>query len=161
LRVTAGAAAIVEICSRSTTKTVGVTRGESAVQQYWLRDTGRCSLFVGALLFSVAFAADMQFLEPSETAAHVGEQARVCGLVSNTKYVSHRNRRPTFLDFGEPYPNHDFTVLVWGDVREQFSYAPESLKGARICVTGTIGEFKGKPQIVVSDPAQIVRQEDV
>jgi len=130
------------------------------VQNYWLRDSGRRSLFVGALLFSAAFAADVQSLEPSETAAHVGEQARVCGIVTNSKFVSHRNRRPTFLDFGEPYPNHDFTVLVWGDVREQFSYAPESLKGARICVTGTISEFKGKPQIVVSDPAQILRQGD-
>jgi len=131
------------------------------MNQGWIRSTGRRSTVVASLLLSTALAADLLPLEPSETAAHVGEPAKVCGVVSNTKFVSHRNRRPTFLDFGAPYPNHDFTVLVWGDVREQFSYAPESLKGARICVTGTISEFKGKPQIVISDPSQIVRQENV
>jgi len=30
-----------------------------------------------------------------------------------------------------------------------------TLLGRTICVTGTITEFKGKPEIKVSDPAQI------
>lgn len=96
-------------------------------------------------------------LAPADAASHVGEEATVCGVITGAKFSDHRNRQPTFLDFGPPHPDQEFTVLIWGADRAKFDYAPESLRGEKICVTGTITEFKGKPEIKVSEPSQIVR----
>ena len=110
-------------------------------------------LLSGLLLASTAFPADT--LDPAAAAAHVGEEATVCGEVTGAKFSSHRKRKPTFIDFGSPHPNQLFTALIWGEHRDKFDYAPESLLGKTICVSGTITEYKGKAEIKVSDPSQI------
>ena len=102
---------------------------------------------------AIAWAADP--LEPTEAAEHVGEEATVCGEVTGAKFSGHRERQPTFIDFGPPHPNQLFTALIWGEYRDTFDYVPESLFGKMICVSGTITEHKGKPEIKVSDPSQI------
>jgi hypothetical protein len=107
-------------------------------------------LLSGLLLVPTAFVADT--LDP---AAHVGEEAMVCGEVTGAKFSSHRKRKPTFIDFGPPHPNQFFTALIWGEHRDKFDYLPESLLGKAICVSGTITEHKGKPEIKVSDPSQV------
>ena len=94
-------------------------------------------------------------LDPADAANHVGEEATVCGEVSGAKYSDHRERKPTFIDFGPPHPNQVFTALIWGEYRDKFDYVPESLLGKRICVSGTITEHKGKPEIKVTEPSQI------
>lgn len=111
------------------------------------------ALLAGLLLAGPAFAADT--LDPAEAAAHIGEEATVCGEVTGAKYSDHRKRKPTFIDFGPPHPNQLFTALIWGEHRGKFDYVPETLLGKTICVTGTITEYKGKAEIKVSDPAQI------
>ena len=110
-------------------------------------------LLLSGLLAAMAYAADP--LDPSDALNHLGEEATVCGEVSGTKYSDHRKRKPTFIDFGPPHPNQVFTALVWGEYRDKFDYAPESLLGKRICVSGTITEHKGKPEIKVTGPSQI------
>ena len=114
-----------------------------------------CSPLVFAALLSAGatFAADA--LDPEEAASHVGEEATVCGEVTGAKYSSHRERKPTFIDFGPPHPNQHFTALIWGEYRDKFDYVPESLFGKTICVSGTITEYKGRAEIKVSDPSQI------
>jgi DNA/RNA endonuclease YhcR with UshA esterase domain len=107
----------------------------------------------GFLAAGVVLAADT--LDPADAAAHVGEEATVCGEVTGAKYSDHRKRKPTFIDFGPPHPNQLFTALIWGEYRDKFDYVPESLLGKTICVSGTITEYKGKAEIKVSDPAQI------
>ena len=110
-------------------------------------------VLLSGLLVATVYAADP--LEPADAANHVGEEATVCGEVGGTKYSDHRKRKPTFIDFGPPHPNQVFTALVWGEYRDKFDYAPESLLGKRICVSGTITEHKGKPEIKVTGPSQI------
>ena len=117
------------------------------------------ALLLSALLLApTAFAADK--LDPAAAAAHIGEEATVCGEVSGAKFSSHRKRKPTFIDFGPPHPNQLFTALIWGEHRDKFDYVPESLLGKTICVSGTITEHKGKAEIKVSDPSQIRVVED-
>ena len=109
---------------------------------------------MGALLAArLTLAAET--LEPADAASHVGEEATVCGEVTGAKYSSHRQRKPTFIDFGPPHPNQHFTALIWGEYRDKFDYVPESLLGKTVCVSGTITEYKGKAEIKVSDPSQI------
>jgi hypothetical protein len=115
-------------------------------------------LLSGLLLAGTAFAADT--LDPAAAAAHVGEEATVCGEVTGAKFSSHRKSKPTFIDFGPPHPNQLFTALIWGEHRDKFDYVPESLLGKTICVSGTITEYKGKAEIKVSDPSQILVVED-
>ena len=99
-------------------------------------------------------------LAPGDAASHVGEEATVCGEVTGAKFSDHRKRKPTFIDFGPPHPNQFFTALIWGEYRDKFDYVPESLLGKRICVSGTITEYKGKAEIKVSDPSQIRVMDD-
>jgi NAD(P)-dependent dehydrogenase (short-subunit alcohol dehydrogenase family) len=107
----------------------------------------------GLLAAAVASAGDQ--LDPVDAVNHIGEEATVCGAVTGTKFSDHRKRKPTFIDFGPAHPNQVFTALIWGEYRARFDYAPESLLGKTICVSGTISEHKGKPEIKVSDPSQI------
>ena len=110
-------------------------------------------LLLCALVAAKAHAANP--LDPPDALNHIGEEATVCGEVSGAKYSDHRKRKPTFIDFGPPHPNQVFTALIWGEYRDKFDYAPESLLGKRICVSGMITEHKGKPEIKVTEPSQI------
>lgn len=93
----------------------------------------------------------------SEAAQHLGEMKTVCGTVASTKYLSNANSRPTFLNLDKPYPEQVFTVVIWGDDRAHFKQEPETaFSGKRLCVAGRIEAYKGKPQIIARDPAQIV-----
>lgn len=90
-------------------------------------------------------------ITPLEAAAHIGDVATVCGYVANTRYLT-RGRRPTFLNMGRPYPDQDFTVVIWGADRGKFAEAPErAFRNKSICVTGQIEAYRGKPQIVVRE----------
>ncbi len=112
--------------------------------------------FVGAVAPCTAVAGDL-VIEVEDAAAHVGADATVCGTVASAAYLGRTGGTPTFLNLGRPYPDQLFTVVIWGSTRGLFEDEPEALfDGRRICVTGTIVEYKGKPQIVVEDPAQIV-----
>jgi len=102
--------------------------------------------------------ADSASITATEAANHVGESARVCGLVASAKYATETRRQPTFLNLDRPYPNHVFTALIWGSDREAFPYAPEGLQGKWICVTGVIELYKGKAEIIVTGPTQIEMQ---
>ena len=116
-------------------------------------------LVLGCLLAAAtAYAADP--LGPADAVNRIGEEATVCGEVTGAKFSSHRKRKPTFIDFGPPHPNHLFTALIWGENRDKFDYVPESLFGKTICVSGTITEHKGKPEIKVSEPSQIRMVDD-
>lgn len=87
---------------------------------------------------------------------HTGIMAEVCGLVTSTGYQPQIAGEPTFLNFGEPYPRHHFTVVIWGEYASRWEVPPYRLYADReICVTGTIQMHRDKPQIVVADPRRI------
>ncbi len=88
---------------------------------------------------------------PEEALSHLGQQGCVEGAVTNTTYAQRSNGRPTFLDFGD-----SFTAVVWGEDRPKFDPPPERLRGRRIRVTGQITSYRGKAEIVVRDPSQLL-----
>jgi hypothetical protein len=45
---------------------------------------------------------------------------------------------------------------VWGRPRE-IQYPETALRGKRICVTGKIGDYHGKAEIVLTDPSQLTQ----
>jgi endonuclease G len=64
------------------------------------------------------------------------DEITVCGKVVSTKLSSKGN---IFLNLDKPFPNHIFTVTIFKDQVQNFSYAPhEFLKDKTICVKGTV-----------------------
>jgi hypothetical protein len=82
-------------------------------------------------------------------------RATVCGVVVSAKYEADAKSQPTLLDLGKPYPNATFTAVVYGDNRAKFGDPETSLHSKRICVTGKINDYQGKPEIVLTDPRQL------
>jgi DNA/RNA endonuclease YhcR with UshA esterase domain len=93
-----------------------------------------------------------------QAAGHIGKWATVCGIVASANYAIKTRRQPTFLNLDRPYPNQIFTILIWGSERPKFGSPDVALMGKKVCATGTIEEYRGKPEIVATDPAQIMRQ---
>src|SRR5258708_36407919 len=90
-------------------------------------------------------------LSDRDAVKHVGQSVTVEGTVTGT-HVSTKGTE--FLDFGSPYPNQDFTVVIFarsspalGDIATYY--------GKRVDITGTVELYRGRPEIVVREPTQI------
>lgn len=103
---------------------------------------------------SIVYSQD--YITPENAGEHIRETQTVCGTVASTNYAIRSKDQPTFLNLNQPYPNHIFTVVIWGEYRAKFNNPPETFyKGKGICVKGMITEYRGKPQIEVKEPLQI------
>jgi endonuclease G len=110
------------------------------------------------LLPNLANSQEQKQIPSSQAAQHVGEQGTVCGMVASSRYVSTSHSKPTFLNFGKPYPQEEFTVVIWSDDRSKFGHPEETYLHKNICVTGDITSYRGTPQIIARDPRQIKLQ---
>ena len=111
--------------------------------------------FAATLLFCAAAQAQTARVAPKDAKDHIGQTETVCGKVGSAHYADRSKGQPTFLNLDEPYPHEIFTVVIWGNDRSKFG-APESkYRDARICVTGKIATYRGKPEIVATEPGQI------
>ena len=81
----------------------------------------------------------------SEAYSHVRETATVCGKVTGVHYAANSKGKPTFINFDKPYPNQDFTVMIWDDERAAFG-SLERYSGRQVCARGVITEYRGKPE---------------
>lgn len=110
------------------------------------------------LLLATALSLGQKTLTTTEAKDHIGEQATVCGKVVSTHWATSSRGSPTFLNFDEPYPNQIFTLVIWGSDRSKFGDPETAYRGKRICVSGKIGAFKGVPEIVANELAQVRQQ---
>ena len=107
-------------------------------------------------LVPTAFLGQVDVITAKDAANHVGERTTVCGVVASTKFADQSRGQPTFLNLDRPYPDHIFTAVIWGEDRAAFDQPPERAYDARkICVSGEIRAYDGRPQIFVDDPAEI------
>jgi hypothetical protein len=93
-------------------------------------------------------------ITPAQAKDHVGKHATVCGIVTSANFATRSRRQPTFLNLDEPYPRHVFTAVIWIEDRPKFG-KPETLKGRRVCVSGLVESYQGKPQIVLQEAEQL------
>src|SRR5262245_25566308 len=112
-------------------------------------------LVTAVVLGSWAFSAMAASLSAQDAAAHIGETATVCGVVASAEYEAHERNQPTLLDLGKPHPNAIFTAVIYDENRAKFGTPETSLLGRRICVTGRISDYQGKPEIILTDPKQL------
>jgi hypothetical protein len=119
--------------------------------------TTRASLVVVCVLLA-SYTYSQSSISAFEARNHVGEKETVCGQVASTHYAARSRGNPTFINLEKPYPNQIFTVLIWGSDRAKFGDPEEMYGNKHICVTGTITDYRGVPEIIASAPAQIKMQ---
>ena len=109
------------------------------------------------LIWASNSTAQQEYVNPIDAHKFIGMEKTVCGTVASATYAIRSKGRPTFLNLDQPYPKQIFTVVIWGSDRNKFKNPPETfLKGKRICVTGIIEDYRGKPEIIVRSPDQII-----
>jgi hypothetical protein len=118
----------------------------------------RCRLLSAVLVLAFCTAAQTNKITASEAKNHVSEVQTVCGKVASTHYATRSKGQPTFLNLDEPYPKEIFTILIWGSDRSKFGTPETKYQDVKVCITGKITSFDGKPEIVATDPSQIVQQ---
>jgi len=109
-------------------------------------------------LLTTALAQAQKNLSTNDAKDHIGEQGTVCGKVVSTRYAESSHGSPTFLNFDKAYPDQIFTLVIWGSDRSKFGDPEATYRGHRVCVTGKISAYKGVPEVVATEPAQIKAQ---
>src|ERR1700744_986037 len=109
-----------------------------------------------AALFTIKASAQTA-IAAKDAAKHINEKVTICDKIWSTKLLDGSNM--TFLDMGGYHPNQLLTIVIKGEDRSKFKDKPEdAYKGRQVCITGTVIDFKGKPEIVVTDPDQLKLQ---
>jgi hypothetical protein len=114
-------------------------------------------LLSAVLALTLSAVAQAGKITTRQAKDHIGEIQMVCGKVVSTNFASRSKGQPTFLNLGEPYPHEIFTIVIWGSDRSKFDTPESKYQDANVCVTGKITSYRGKPQIVATEPGQITR----
>jgi DNA/RNA endonuclease YhcR with UshA esterase domain len=112
-------------------------------------------VLLAALLGLVALPCAAAPLSPDEARQHVGQSATVCGTVASAHYAL--PSQTTFLNFDKPYPHQPFTAVIFRGDRSKFGTPEKLLRGKRVCVSGPIRLYRGVPEIVLDNPAQLTQ----
>ncbi len=99
------------------------------------------------LLVIPSLHAQTKKITATEAKDHIGETRTVCGKLASTHFAAKSKGQPTFLNLDEPYPKEVFTILIWGSDRAKFGAPETKYRDARVCVTGKITSYRGKPEI--------------
>ena len=112
----------------------------------------RALVFAVGLALAAVSAHAETIIAAADAAKHVGETVTVEGTVSAVHTESRSG--VTFIDVGGHYPDQVFTGVIFkGDVSKFRNV--ESLTGKVVDITGPVHDYKGRPETVLNDPAQI------
>jgi DNA/RNA endonuclease YhcR with UshA esterase domain len=98
-------------------------------------------------LVLTAAPAFAETIRPDEALGRIGQIVTVEGIVSEVHTAA--SGRATFIDMGARYQNNVFV-----DDASKFPNV-ESLNGKTVDITGSVRLYKGKPEIILNDAAQI------
>jgi len=115
-------------------------------------------ILLGAILGFSSMKMFAQNITSEEAAKHIGKTATVCGKIFDGRFFE-RNTR-TLLNMGGAFPNHMMTVVIDSAARSKFDFKPEEFYlNKEICVKGEIKDYRGKPELVVTEIIQITLAE--
>ncbi|WP_443943586.1 hypothetical protein ACJVDH_11690 [Pedobacter sp. AW1-32] len=111
-------------------------------------------LILSILFFSGSYLAKSQTLILAKDAAqYIGKTVTICDSVYSIKALD----KISLINLGGAFPKELITIVVNKEDQAKFPSEPSSMfLGNNICVTGIVSDFKGKVQILVTDPKQIV-----
>lgn len=85
---------------------------------------------------------------------YVNETKTVCGCIVSTNYIKWASA--TYLNLDFKYPNHIFSLVIFGDNRNNFPDKPEDeYYGKKLCATGKVELLKGIPVIKLKDESSL------
>jgi len=87
----------------------------------------------------------------ADAAKHVGEEATVTGKVLSIGTSKQGN---VYINFGDAFPRQTFSGVIRAKDLQKVG-DPKKFDGHAVAVTGKIELYNGKPQIVITAPAQI------
>ena len=106
---------------------------------------------IALLALAVRAEAMETVVNVSNAGLYVGQRVTFCGTISQTKQAG----KAFIINFGGSYPNHLFTNVIFKSDQGKLNLS-EFAPGQNLCTTGTVKEYKGVPEIVLSSPTQIV-----
>lgn len=106
-------------------------------------------------IFSFAYSQDCK-INAYQALEMLGKETTVCGEVTQVFQPKYTKGNPIYLNMGEKFPNHSFTIVIWEDKRGKMKMDLLKLEGKRVAVKGMVREYEGKAQIVVKDESQII-----
>ena len=89
----------------------------------------------------------LSVVQSSQARNHIGEILTIRINRAHCGYFPGTSGKPTFCN-DKPYPNHDFTMVVW---EKDWSH----YDGACLLVYGAINSFEGKPEIEVKSSSSV------
>lgn len=106
------------------------------------------------LVSSSLFAQDT-VISVNEVRDYIGQEVIVQGKVDQVVHLTSVRGKPTYFNMGGKYPDNKFTLLLWESNKHKFTKGAQFYEGKTIKILDTIETFRGKPQIVISDPGQM------
>lgn len=136
-------------------------KNKLVVQRQLLKAGLRLALLLNKLFYSSAppvdfktlTATDKNGIDVTEAANNIGKKVTICSRVYSIRSTS----TITQISVGDKYLNNPLTVIIFAKNYSKFTQPLDELfKEKNICVKGTIEEYKGKPQIIIEDPSDII-----
>lgn len=110
--------------------------------------------FITFILFSSNIAAQKE-ISIDSVSSYNGKVVKVCEKVAGT-FVTKGDKPVTYLNLGADYPNTKLTIVIFQKDLINFPITPsDHYKGMNVCVTGEVGTYKEKVQIIANKPEQI------
>ena len=111
-------------------------------------------LVISFVSISIFLSAQTQIFIDS-VSAYIGKTVKVCDKVAGT-FVTKGDKPVTYLNLGADFPNSKLTVVIFQKDLINFPAKPsEHYKSMNVCVTGEVGTYKDKVQIIVNKPDKI------
>ena len=102
-------------------------------------------------LVTAAPAKNPPVITPAQAANHIGEEVIVRGKITQ---IALSVNLTTHINFGGLYPNHVFTATIFKANQTLFR-GIRDLDGKVVHVQGLVRLYRGKPEIVLTQPTQI------
>mgnify|MGYP006198258059 FL=1 len=104
-----------------------------------------------AMVSVLSARADEAKIYSGKAAFHVGEAVMACGKVSEVRPFN----KGYYLNLGDTYPKQHLSLLVWQNKTPAFTErfgALQVFTGKEVCARGTITEYHGQLQMVMTNP---------
>lgn len=107
-----------------------------------------------SILFPNFLAVQTQ-IPIDSVSSYIGKIVKVGDKVYGT-HVTKGYKPVTYLNLGADYPNNKLTIVIFQKDLTNFPFTPfDHYKGMNVCVTGEVGTYKEKVQIIVYKQEQI------
>jgi hypothetical protein len=107
-----------------------------------------------SVFISLHITAQAQ-LSIDSVSAYIGKTVKVCDKVAGT-LVTKGDKPVTYLNLGAEFPNSKLTIVIFQKDLINFPITPsDHYKGMYVCVTGEIGTYKDRVQLIIENSDKI------